>query len=219
MASILNPFAFCLRNKQERNNNFFRLYNNGFSYEMFSHNYNCGYPGIVRTERAVELALADYWLTQVNDPLEIGAVTPYYWPGRLTKIIDPHDSHPFVTEHSSMFEHDLRGKHVLCISTIEHIGKDDYGDIEPKRASEAVSKILSEASTSLITVPLGWNRDLDRFLLNMPPSIGYAVNFLIRKSPYVWVPTCKEKADIPYGGKPSSWANSLAIIEKGSLLV
>ena len=53
----------------------------------FHHHHNCGFPGKRRTERTVELAIADWWLKQHPDAVEVGAVTPYYWPGRVANVI------------------------------------------------------------------------------------------------------------------------------------
>ena len=75
----------------------------GKEFNYFYHSYNCGWPPYV-TERSVELALADFWLDHIDpsDVIEIGAVTPYYWPGRVSSIVDPCDSHPAVTLRQSV---------------------------------------------------------------------------------------------------------------------
>ena len=90
----------------------------GRAYRCFYHVYNCGWPPYV-SERCVELALADVWLAQVpaEELVEIGAVTPYYWPGSVGRIVDPFDPHPRVTDRKSLFDLELTGSRVLSIST------------------------------------------------------------------------------------------------------
>ena len=137
-------------------------------YVHFYHSYNCGWPPYT-TERTVELALADAWLEgrDCRRVVEIGAVTPYYWPNRVMKVIDPFDPHPLVSQRCSLFDIDLRGRDVLSISTFEHIGTTDYGSGEkPNKVIAALDKLLSEGESFLVTAPLGYNRLLDQHLLN-----------------------------------------------------
>ena len=68
----------------------------GRVYKLFCHTHNCGWPPFRMTERSVELALADEWLTTKDNVIEIGAVTPYYWPKRISNVVDPTDSHELV---------------------------------------------------------------------------------------------------------------------------
>lgn len=101
----------------------------GKVFKLFVSNHNCGWPPARMTERAVELALADRWLETVDATrvIEIGAVTPYYWPRRVPHVVDPYDPHPYVTTRASLFDVDLSAGPVLSISTFEHIGIGDYG--------------------------------------------------------------------------------------------
>src|SRR5262245_40536642 len=90
---------------------------NGRQYRGFCHAYNCGWPPSRMTERSVEIGLADHWLSQVEGPvIEVGAVTPYYWPGRVSRIVDPGDDHPRVTDRESLFGLDFAQANVLCLS-------------------------------------------------------------------------------------------------------
>src|SRR4051812_26796604 len=100
----------------------------GRRYPGFVHAHNCGWPPAAMTERSVELAVANAWLDeQPGDIIEIGAVTPYYWPGRIGRIVDPVDTHPRVTDRVSLFDMDFSGQTVLSLSTLEHVGEGDYG--------------------------------------------------------------------------------------------
>lgn len=199
--------------------NSFQYLEHGLHYQMFTHNYNCGYPGSVRTERAIELSLADYWLLHTGDACEIGAVTPYYWPGRIRHIIDPCDQHHQVTDKGSLFDYNFDGKNVLSISTIEHVGMHDYGLSETNSAVDAIIKITNECSSCLLTLPIGWNKELDEFLLTTNKHDAYRLTFLKRTLKQDWIIAKPHAAHANYGPPLSNWANSLAIIEVGSTLV
>ena len=192
-------------------------------YRHFYHGFNCGWPTGRMTERTVELALADAWLARTDgDVIEIGAVTPYYWPGRVKHIADPVDSHAAVTIPASIFDVELRGRDVLCISTLEHVGLGDYGlpsDASgPRRAFE---KIERESTRYLVTVPFGYNGHADSvfFSADGPPARYFARE--ARGNAWREVSSAAA-ARRPYGDPPldsnRSWANGLAVLERGDLL-
>lgn len=203
----------------------------GREYQCFYHAYNCGWPPYV-TERTVELALADAWLSSVGDDVtEIGAVTPYYWPGRVSTVIDPFDPHPLVTQRDSMFEVDLSGRRVLAISTFEHIGTDDYSDNEElKTSADALQKVFEESPSFLVTVPLGYSESVDRFLSdlrNLPKDVS--VGFLSRTTGPDWSEIGGFPTDgIRYGDEKliaefpdtsiGRWAMTVAVLERGNAL-
>jgi hypothetical protein len=189
---------------------------NRFAY--FHHSHNCGYPGKRKTERTVELALADYWLDRVPDPWEVGAVTPYYWPGRVREIVDPADKHERVTRRESLFNINFAGKNVLSVSTIEHIGEPSYGLYEVANPIQALEKLTSESKLMLVTFPIGWNAILDAYVLGGKVKSSCKVRFQVRNRNETWTPRGRQDAYRPYGGNGVSWANSLAILEKGSIL-
>jgi hypothetical protein len=154
-----------MENQNQRNDSEFLLPHRKRSLPYFSHSFNCGLDRRARrTERTVELALADDWLRRASDPIEIGAVTPYYWPNRISQIVDPADKHPLVTQHASLFNVDITGRDVLSISTVEHVGLDDYNLNEEKSAIDAVQYINDRADRFLITFPVGYNNTLDKFI-------------------------------------------------------
>lgn len=132
---------------------------------LLSHIHNCGMINARMTERSLELAIAKEWIySHKENIVEIGAVTPYYFPGVIKNIVDPADGHYLVDIHKSVFDVDLNGKNVLCISTVEHIGTGQYGIKETKNAVMAIEKILSESCHCLITTPLGENELVDDYL-------------------------------------------------------
>ena len=193
------------------------------TYRHFYHGHNCGWPTGRMTERAVELALADAWLARTDgDVIEIGAVTPYYWPGRVKCVADPVDAHAAVTARTSVFDVDLHGRDVLSISTLEHIGLGDYGlpsdSSGPRRAFE---KIARESRWYLLTVPFGYNPYADSvFFADEGPPAHY---FAREARGNAWTEVSSAAAARrPYGDPPlnseGGWANGLAVLERGDLL-
>lgn len=160
---------------------------NGKEYFLFQHHYNCGFYTDKMTERALEMALAEIWLSQAEgEVLEIGAVSPYYFPRAVNHICDPFDSHAKVDLHCSMFALDLHGKNILSISTIEHIATGDYGvDIVENESSVlAFEKIVKEAKSCFITFPVGYNKELDMYFAEgryKNLSENFSVVFYVRE--------------------------------------
>jgi hypothetical protein len=194
----------------------------GVALPYFYHPHNCGMPGDRRrTERTVELAVANAWLEGSHDAWEIGAVSPSYWPGRVPHVVDPADSHPAVTHHCSLFTLDLRGCDVLSISTVEHVGEARYGLAEAATPAEALEKILAEARSSLVTFPLGCNAALDDLVIGGAFEARCAVRLLVRNADDSWSPAAGEAARRPYGTGwdpalgHAPWANAIAILERG----
>ncbi len=182
----------------------------GKTYCLFEHSYNCGYIHTRMTERSVELALAKEYVNDCNEKIvEIGAVTPYYfYDDKISSIFDITDTHMRVTK-KSIFECDLNGKNVLTISTVEHIGTSDYGIHETKNAIDAITKIMEEAASYLITAPLGYNNLLDEWVRkNQNSSL---VKVLQRTNNNNWGDITGHYTTIEY---TELWANGLVIIEK-----
>ena len=194
----------------------------GVALPYFYHPHNCGLPGDRRrTERTVELAVADAWLEGNHNVWEIGAVSPYYWPGRARHVVDPTDPHPAVTHHCSLFTIDLRGQTVLSISTVEHVGEARYGLAEAATPTQALEKILVETRTFLVTFPLGCNGALDELVIGGALKDRCAVRLLVRNADESWSPAAGEAARRPYGTGwdpdigHAPWANAVAILERG----
>ncbi len=202
----------------------------GRTYPLFCHAHNCGWPPY-STERAVELALADHWLGQAGTVMEVGAVTPYYWPGRVRDVVDPADPHPAVTDRRPIADLDLRRRTVLSISTIEHVGTGEYG-LGPtsEAAPEACRRLLRDAARFLVTVPVGQNPALDDFLFapaSLPPDVS--LGCLKRGPAGTWSQVPAEEArGTPYGDPrverlypgttAGRWANAVVVLERGGLL-
>jgi hypothetical protein len=200
------------------------FYLNDQKYEIFCHNYNCGWPPARMTERSVELAIADRWLQghDRDEIYEIGAVTPYYWPHRVKHIVDPFDDHALVTHKESLFNVSLDGKAVISISTVEHIGVDEYGQEEnPALTILALEKIFSESRSFCITAPLGYNIILDNYIKDkLLGCASMSISFLARGlQDNIWLQVDHSAASrAPYGPRdyssPGSFANAIVVLSK-----
>jgi hypothetical protein len=189
----------------------------GIVVPLFYHDYNCGHVNEMRTtERTVEIALADYWLNKCgNNVVEIGAVTPYYFPGRISTLVDPVDKHERVSDHKSLFTYDIRHKNILSISTIEHIGTKDYEDVSvAEDAVSALKYILNNSYNCLVTFPFGYNKKLDVFVTKTNFGKQVCITYIYRGLLYNdWKVTAHATAieHMSYGPK---WANALVVVEK-----
>ena len=137
----------------------------GIRIPHFVHRYNAYHPPLRMTERTIELALADIYLRMrgTHDVAEIGAVTPYYWQGRIDQIVDPTDTHHRVTHHQSWADWSGSGEAILSISTFEHIGAGEYGlPANPEESRAAIAKLIDHHESFLVTYPAGYNPALDR---------------------------------------------------------
>lgn len=181
-------------------------------YPLYENSYNCGYTDSRMTERSVEIVLAQEFLKRcTHEVTEVGAVTPYYfYNDKIADIIDPTDLHQRVNVKKSLFDCNLKGKDVLSISTVEHIGTHDYGMTEKKNAIDAINKIVYESEACLITAPIGYNQLLDAWIQDNRNNPMLKVLKRGMTNDWKEVSVC-DVDGVTYG---SLWANGLAVIRK-----
>jgi hypothetical protein len=132
-------------------------------YQYFDHPYN-------RTrsnERAVEIPIALDFINKFSaDLIEVGCVTPYYILA-THEVIDLADKHPSCKNEDATLVN-FKNRNVLSISTLEHIGRSDYGIAEKEKnaAIELTKRIIKESNNFFITWPLGYNLTLDEWAFN-----------------------------------------------------
>ena len=127
------------------------------------------------SERAIEISLAiDFLSHYIKDEpvLELGCVLPYYILKRPNHAVcDLTDTHPqnIRRDLRKMSDDDFRAN-IVSISTIEHIGMNEYGIKGDGGASavDVLKRILANALRYFITFPLGYNQALDEFIANAP---------------------------------------------------
>ncbi len=190
----------------------------GYELEHFISTYNCGHPPERMTERGAELAIADHFLKSVSreDVMEIGAVTPYYWPHRIKDICDPQDPHSLVNIRTSMLDISFSGKTVVSISTLEHIGNGEYGPVDPILNRLAFEQVFNQSPTFLITLPGGYFKAMDLYLMALDTeALNITKTVLVRgETGNDWrqlqAPTLD---DLSYG----QWADSLIVLSRNTL--
>lgn len=200
----------------------------GHTLKYFYHRGNCGFPPEPRTERTVEISIVDKWLSLAGENVwEIGAVSCNYWrPIRVEKIIDPYDKHPSVTDKLSIMDVDLKGRKILSISTIEHIGKfPQPGNEEtPDTVLKALDKLFEESPCFFITYPPMYNFILDNRVFNGRLPEDVKIRFIVRQPDQNWQEVFNpEEAKRPYGKTrrsdgSSAGADAIVILERGNLL-
>lgn len=166
------------------------------------------------SERRIEISLGLDFINRYpyDTIVELGAVLPTHEKIRhdVVDMYDPYDKSIRV----DALEYDYTGKNVLSISTIEHIGRNDYahlGDVQdtnPDNAFKCMSKIINQSSRYLLTFPIGWNRHLEKQVL----EANYTRIVMARDEGNNWFYRCsKDNFTFDYG-KPYDYANAICII-------
>jgi hypothetical protein len=163
------------------------------------------------TERVVEIPLLDLYLRSVDNPIEIGCVSPYYWKTDH-EIYDLTDNHP-ACKNINAKNIDFTNRNVVSISTIEHFNMENY-DINSEEyidPIEYLQKIILLSKKYFISFPLGYNPSLTEYALNQS---DITINFLARVN-NAWIQTDKSSLTIEQltYNKHIWYANSIAIVE------
>lgn len=186
----------------------------GQTLHCFYHRYNMTWAA----ERAVEIPIARSYLDAHPGAkvLEVGNVLPHYYPSQYD-VVDkfergPHIINADIVDFAPPTRYDL----ILSISTFEHIGFDDEasGSSGEKILAALANchRLLSERGLLVITVPTGYNPDLDRMIRD--GSLGAsAENFLCRTGRRQWRPCSKGEALVYRYRSPYPYANGLLVAE------
>lgn len=138
----------------------------GERYRYFRHPYNVTWSN----ERSVEVPLARALVRRHAGRriLEVGDVLWNYGP--ITHdVVDKYERRPGIINADVVdFRPDERYDLIVSISTLEHVGWDEEEPHEPERSISAFENLknncLARGGTLMITVPLGWNSDMDWYL-------------------------------------------------------
>jgi hypothetical protein len=154
----------------------------GDIYQYYYHPYNKTW----RNERAIEIPICKNVLSQYNNKniLEVGNVLSHYFPCSHT-IVDKYEKgagiiNADITEYHTDKKFDL----IISISTLEHIGWDEIPKDPDKtlRSIEHMRKMLAAGGKIFITIPLGYNPDLQKFINNKKISFSETA-YIKRSSP------------------------------------
>lgn len=163
------------------------------------------------TERVVEIPLLYHALNTIDNPIEIGCVSPYYFT-TSHKVYDLTDTHPACCKMNAK-DIDIKNKNIISISTIEHF---DQNGFEAKPSDiidpiEYLKAIVNTAKKYLVTFPLGYNNRLTSFIIH---QYEFDVKFLARYE-LDWKLTDKNelRSDHLDYNMHTWYANSIAIVE------
>lgn len=158
-------------------------------------------------ERKAELPIMFWFIENYSDNLiEIGEVSDFYRPSK-------HIVYDLVKERESTivkdaFDVDYRNKNVVSVSTFEHIGFGDYGhQKEQGKAFKLLLKIIDQATNYLITFPVGYNRDLEKEIVEN--YIHYSI--ISRTSLNTWKTVENDFNKYQYNS-PQYAGNAIAVI-------
>lgn len=120
-----------------------------------------------RSERIVEVAIAKALVADVAGKriLEIGAVLPQYLSTPHTVVDKYERAAGVINEDAETFTADPFDL-IISLSTIEHVGWDETprDPLKIPRTIDHLRSLLTPGGTLTITVPHGYNRDLDDLL-------------------------------------------------------
>lgn len=158
--------------KYNASNQTFQYKNHTFYYCVDSHNTRGSL-----TERIIEIPLVDFFLENIDNPIEIGCVSPYYFHVSHN-IYDLSDTHPACKNIDARYI-DIKNRNVLCISTIEHFDMSDFtnNSTRPLDPIEYIKYLTKITNKFLVTIPLGYNTRLTDFLMTQKEL---EINFMAR---------------------------------------
>lgn len=165
------------------------------------------------TERTIEVPIGIKWISGKSNLLEIGAVLPYFCETNHD-VIDPSDNKANIRKY--LHEVEITGKNVLSISSIEHIGLEEYGNTYTNinGAAESIQRILKESLSCLISVPIGYNLEMDKWIKENQKELNIFTYRKISHRPILWEYNNKLIDLNAEYGKPFQYANLVVFIEK-----
>jgi SAM-dependent methyltransferase len=186
-------------------------------YPYFVHNHNLTWSN----ERAVEVPIARAVLAEHKGKriLEVGNVLSYY--GALpegTEILDKFEVGPGIrNEDVATFRSDNFYDLIVSVSTLEHVGWDEEPK-EPGKILRAVANLtnhLAPGGRLIVTLPLGYNTDMDALLAR--DAIPFTHRwFLKRRGLCTWEESSwEEVAGSPYAeGWPGARGLVIGVVER-----
>ena len=180
----------------------------------FYHRYNMTWAG----ERAVEIPIAQSYLDHYQGKriLEVGNVLSHYFPIRHEVLDKFEKGAGVINEDIIDFKPAKQYALIISISTFEHIGFDDEADERSDRkilrAIAACRNLLEPDGRLVLTVPIGYNPDLNRMIAT--GELGTTEeSYLRRTSRLVWEPSHKEEALSCRFKTPYPYANAILVAE------
>jgi len=189
----------------------------GKHYQYFIHLYTETW----RNERIVEIPIMwkivnDYKTKKI---FEVGNVLSHYFPVSYD-ILDKYEKAEGVINQDVVdYKTDKKYDLIVSISTLEHVGFGPQDGNEPGkllRAIDNLKKCLSDNGRIAVTLPLGHNPELDKFLAEK--KLGFTEQYFLKRVSQNndWIETSWDDVKNSKYGKPFPCANAIVvgIIEK-----
>ncbi len=166
------------------------------------------------SERAIEIPIASEMVKrhQGDRILEVGNVLSHYYLVNHD-IVDKYEKgegviNEDIVSYRPAEKYDL----IVSISTLEHVGWDETPR-EPMKvlaALENMKNLLRDGGEILVTLPVGYNPELDRLLKQ--GAIRFSEFYCFKRTArYTWSETCWPDIENTAYGHPFPYANSLVI--------
>lgn len=186
----------------------------GKELSYFYHRYNMTWAA----ERCIEVPIGKAYLEQFGDRnvLEIGNVLSHYFPARHDILDKFEKGSGIINQDIVGFQPNKKFDLILSISTFEHIGFDDEsGSDSSRKILEAIAtakSLLTEKGKLVITVPIGYNPDLN--LMIRKGTLGCTQQFFFKRTHKLhWEPCSKEEALVCRYKSPFPYANAILVAE------
>jgi SAM-dependent methyltransferase len=180
------------------------------TYRYFRHPYNATW----RNERAVEIPIVAEALAGApgGRVLEVGNVLGHYLSSEH-EVVDKYEPGPGVLNMDVLDFHPAeRYDLILSVSTLEHVGWDDE-ERDPAKIPRAVGhlrSLLAPGGRAIVTVPLGYNSQLDQLLRDGALPFD-SEHWLLRVARDEWREVARGSFDWPRYGSPYPGANGLLV--------
>lgn len=166
-------------------------------------------------ERAVEIPIVMdvVWKFSGKEILEVGNVLGWYY--KFTHdVVDKYDKtegviNQDIVDYKPCKKYNL----IISISTLEHVGWDETPREKNKisKAVENMASLLSEKGRMLVTMPLGYNKDMDTLLEENKLEFTHTYYLKRISKDNRWKQVhFKEVKNIEFGF-PHPWANGIVI--------
>ncbi len=208
LKSFLSYFSY-LYYKIFKTSRTFRV--QGETYTYFCHRYN----GAWINERAVEVPII-WKIIKENkgkNILEVGNVLSHYFSVNHD-ILDKYEkAEGIINEDVINFRPSKKYDLIVSISTLEHVGWDE-SPREPRKillAIDNLRNILTEEGKIVVTLPMGYNHDMDKLLKKREIPFDKALYLKRVSKESLWIEAeWKEIKDLSYNS-PFISANGLVI--------
>lgn len=184
----------------------------GKKIRYFSHRINLAYLN----ERSIEIPIVYSFINKLLDKniLEIGNVLSNYFETNWDTVDKYEKAKGVINEDIIDFRPQKRYDLVVSISTFEHIGFDEkYKDDKKVLAAinHVKNNLLAVDGLFIITVPLGYNAELDKKLLS--EELGFGRIYYLRRisADNQWEECKKENIVEVKFNSPYKFANAIAI--------